>query len=102
MTGARVQRIAGVREALEETVCKLFAAVRPRSQFRRIHGELGHDHVLIADRGRPRIIDIEGMMFFDIEWEHVFLQLRFGRYYTALQADDLDDRRMHFYALALP
>ena len=31
-----------------------------------IHGELGPDHVLIDERGHPVIIDIEGVMFFDL------------------------------------
>jgi hypothetical protein len=49
-----------------------------------LHGELGPDHVLIDDRGQPALIDIEGLMFFDIEWEHAYLQLRFGDHYQRL------------------
>jgi hypothetical protein len=39
------------------------------------------DHVLIDAQGAPVLIDIEGLMFFDAEWEHAFLRLRFGRHY---------------------
>ncbi|WP_262380031.1 hypothetical protein [Nonomuraea sp. PA05] len=52
------------------------------------------------DDGRPVLIDIEGAMFFDVEWEHVFLRIRFGDHYARLRAGDLDERRMRLYALA--
>ena len=32
-------------------------------------------------------------MFFDIEWEHAFLRLRFGDHYRWLRASGLDDQR---------
>jgi hypothetical protein len=47
------------------------------------------------------LIDIEGLMFFDVEWEHVFLRLRFGEHYRLLRADGLDEARLRFYRLAL-
>jgi hypothetical protein len=97
----RVERVAAVRSRLEDTTRELAAAIRPRSQYGLIHGELGPDHVLMDERGRPVIIDIEGLMFFDVEWEHAFLQLRFGNYYDWLRAGDLDEQRMRFYRLAL-
>lgn len=65
-----------------------------------IHGELGPDHVLVDGDGGPVLIDIEGLMFFDVEWEHVFLRLRFGAHYHLLAVDGLDERRMRFYQLA--
>ncbi|MGV9288266.1 hypothetical protein [Streptomyces sp. NPDC003719] len=40
------------------------------------------------------MIDIEGLMFFDAEWEHVFLQLRFGDQYPALPRPGLDPARL--------
>jgi hypothetical protein len=41
-------------------------------------------------------------MFFDVEWEHVFLRLRFGSLYHQLMARaDLDERRMAFSTLAM-
>jgi Phosphotransferase enzyme family len=97
----RVERVAAVRGRLEDTTRELAAAIRPRSQYGLIHGELGPDHVLLDERGRPVIIDIEGLMFFDVEWEHAFLRLRFGDYYDWLRADDLDEQRLRFYRLAL-
>jgi hypothetical protein len=98
---SRDERVAEVHEQLEETVHELAGAVLPREEYTLIHGELGPDHVIVDELGDPVIIDIEGTMFFDVEWEHVFLQLRFGKYYRWLRADDLDDRRLRFYALAL-
>ncbi|MGW5792813.1 hypothetical protein ACWEV3_19595 [Saccharopolyspora sp. NPDC003752] len=35
------------------------------------------------------------------QWEHVFLELRFGDNYHHLRGDDLDDDRMRFYRLAM-
>jgi hypothetical protein len=40
-------------------------------------------------------------MFFDVEWEHVFLGLRFGPHYRWLRAHDLDEQRMQLYQLAM-
>jgi hypothetical protein len=97
----RVERVAQVREQLEEKIRELASVVRPRDEYSLIHGELGPDHVLVDEQGDPVIIDIEGTMFFDVEWEHVFLQLRFGEHYQWLRANDLDDQRLQFYALAM-
>lgn len=97
----RVPRVADARGPLEAAVRELGAAVRRRADYSLIHGELGPDHVLIGEHGHPVIIDIEGVMFFDIEWEHVFLQLRFGEHYRWLRADGLDDHRLRFYRLAM-
>ena len=75
--------------------------MQPRADYRLIHGELGPDHVLIDERGEPVLIDIEGLMFFDVEWEHVFLRLRFGERYRSLGEDGLDEERLRFYRLAM-
>ena len=97
----RVERLAAARGQLADLTRALAAAVPARAQYGLIHGELGPDHVLIDERGHPVIIDIEGVMFFDVEWEHAFLELRFGEHYRWLRATDLDDRRLRFYRLAL-
>ncbi|MFJ8784187.1 phosphotransferase family protein [Streptomyces sp. NPDC102476] len=98
----RDERIAVVREQLEETVRRLASAVRPRARHTLVHGELGADHVLLDDRGRPALIDIEGLMYADVEWEHVFLRIRFGpRHYDVLRAPGLDEDRMRLYRLAM-
>ena len=98
---SRVGRVAAIRGELEAVTTGLAAAVRPRADYRLIHGELGPDHVLIDERGGPVIIDIEGLMFFDVEWEHVFLRLRFGEHYRSLREDGLDEQRLRFYRLAM-
>ncbi|MFF4545470.1 phosphotransferase [Streptomyces sp. NPDC001435] len=97
----RDPRIAAARQALEDTVRSLAAEVRPRARYTLIHGELGPDHVLVDADGNPVLIDIEGLMYFDAEWEHVFLRLRFGPAYDALRAPGLDEARLRLYRLAM-
>ncbi|MEV4079242.1 phosphotransferase [Nonomuraea fuscirosea] len=96
----RVGRIAAERGAFEDALRGLHAAVRPRAGHGLIHGELGPDHVLIDDRDEPVLIDIEGASYFDVEWEHVFLKIRFGDHYERLRVDGMDERRLRFYRLA--
>jgi hypothetical protein len=55
--------------------------------------------VLVDDQGEPVLIDIEGLMFFDVEWEHTFLQPRYGEHDRWLRRDHLDEAR--FYRLAM-
>jgi hypothetical protein len=98
---ARDPRITQHRNELEEMLRGHAAVVTPRSDYSLIHGELGPDHVLIDQHGRPVIIDIEGLMHFDAEWEHVFLQLRFGRHYPLLRPGELDPDRLSLYRLAM-
>jgi hypothetical protein len=98
---ARDQRIAAARDPLEARLRELAAQVAPRQEYALIHGELGPDHVLVDAAGEPVIIDVEGVMFFDVEWEHVFLRLRFGADYRWLAREGLDGHRLAFYELAL-
>ncbi|MFJ5989152.1 phosphotransferase [Lentzea sp. NPDC092896] len=93
----RVPRIAAERDRLETQLRQRHSVIEPRTAYALIHGELGPDHVLVTD-GRPVLIDFEGVMFFDVEWEHVFLELRFGPHYRP--APGLDPARMSFYRLA--
>ncbi|MBE8520686.1 phosphotransferase [Amycolatopsis sp. H6(2020)] len=98
---ARVDRIAVVEHRLLDLLHERHAAVLPRAEYGFIHGELGPDHVLVDDRDEPVLIDIEGAMFFDVEWEHTFLELRFGTSYSCFRRDDLDRDRLRFYRLAM-
>lgn len=98
---ARDERIAAARGGLEQALFALAGGVRPRAHFGLIHGELGPDHVLVDRLGDPVLIDIEGMMFFDVEWEHVFLKIRFGEYYRWFDRPGLDRQRLRFYELAM-
>ncbi|WP_239150065.1 hypothetical protein [Streptomyces sp. SID8111] len=65
-----------------------------RTQHGLIHGELGPDHVLVDDSGHPVLIDIEGLMFSDVEGEHVTLQPRFSDQYSALSRPGLHPARL--------
>lgn len=97
----RVEALAAVEPRLVDLLRQRHDAVCARAEYGLIHGELGADHVLVDEHDRPVLIDIEGLMFFDIEWEHVFLELRFGDNYRYLRGEDLDDDRVRFYRLAM-
>ena len=96
---ARDQRIAAARDRLEDRLRELAAAVQPRAEYAVVHGELGLDHVLIDPGGRPVLIDIEDLLYFDVEWEHVFLRIRLGTDYPRLAVDGLDENRLALYLL---
>lgn len=97
----RMPSIAAARAELDERLRALAAAVRPRQEYGLVHGELGPDHVLVDGEGEPVLIDIEGLMYFDVEWEHAFLKMRFKYHYPPLRADLLDEDRLRLYRLAL-
>jgi len=82
----REPRIAAAAEQLRDALWTLAAQVRPRTRYSLVHGELGPDHVLVDAAGLPVLIDIEGLIWADVEWEHAFLELRFGDHYGHLQA----------------
>ncbi|MDI5968817.1 phosphotransferase [Streptomyces sp. SL13] len=97
---ARDHRIAGARVPLEERLRQLAAAVRPRAEYSVVHGELGLDHVMVDRYGQPVVIDIENLLYFDVEWEHVFLRLRHtDGQYQQLAVDGLDEDRLALYKL---
>ncbi|MBB5813605.1 phosphotransferase family protein [Streptomyces collinus] len=98
---ARDPRAAVARRELEEEIHALAAEVGPRDRHTLIHGELGADHVLLTPGGQPALIDVEGLMYFDVEHEHVFLRLRFGPHYEALRAPGLDEARLRLYRLSM-
>jgi hypothetical protein len=97
----RVPRVAAARAQLDETLRALASDIEPRSGCSLIHGELDSGHVLLTAEREPVLIDIEGLMYFDVEWEHVFLRLRYGQAYRWLRIDGLDERRMRLYSFAM-
>ncbi|MEV0903560.1 phosphotransferase family protein [Streptomyces hokutonensis] len=99
---AREPRVTAVHSQLADRLGELVARVRPRTEPPAlIHGELGGDHVRVTADGDLALIDIEGLMYFDLEWEHVFLSMRFGRHYDALRTEHLDEDRLRLYRLAM-
>jgi hypothetical protein len=94
---SREPRIARARDILEERLRVLAARIRPRARYSVVHGELGPDHVLVDADGQPVLIDIEGLVYFDVEWEHVFLRIRFDDAYRPLAAPGLDEDRLALY-----
>ncbi|GAA1118718.1 phosphotransferase family protein [Nocardiopsis metallicus] len=99
--GARRRpELARVAPRLERRLGEFFDRVEARPEHGVIHGELGPDHVLVDEGENPVLIDIEGLMYFDAEWEHTFLRLRFGDLYEHLERPGLDPARMDLYMLA--
>jgi Phosphotransferase enzyme family len=97
----RDRRIFDNRERLNDRLRELAATIRPRTEYSVVHGELGLDHVLVDADGNPVIIDFEDLKYFDVEWEHVHMQVRMGRDWArTVGADDLDEDRLALYMLA--
>lgn len=90
-------RAAERREELEDKLRTLYATVEPRSEFGLVHGELGPDHVLIGPNGEPVLIDIEGLMYSDVEVDHTWIRMRFEEHYRPLRDPGLDPARMKYY-----
>lgn len=97
---AREPRIAAVATELRRELRDRAAAVRPREGFSLVHGELGPDHVRLDAADRPHLVDVEGVSWGEPEWEHAFLELRFGPHYDALRSPGLDEDRLRSYRLA--
>lgn len=100
---ARDPRLAAAHDRIAYALRTAGDRVAARAGNTLVHGELGPDHVLVDAAGEPVLIDIEGLMYFDIEWEHAFLRLRFPGHYLALRPDAavLDPHREELYALAM-
>jgi hypothetical protein len=96
----RDPRITEASDRLAERLVTLCGRIRPRSEYSVVHGELGPDHVRIDAAGDPVVIDIDELLYFDVEWEHVFLRIRLHEKYPALAVDSLDGDRLALYLLA--
>jgi tRNA A-37 threonylcarbamoyl transferase component Bud32 len=97
---ARDGRLAEAHHRIAAHVEDLRAAVSPRETYGLVHGELGPDQVLVTPTGEPVIIDFEGLVYFDVEWDHAWLQLPFAEAYPALRPVDLDPDRVRLYRYA--
>jgi hypothetical protein len=89
----REPRIGAAADQLADELTRRYDAVEPRRSYGVIHGELGLDHVMVAG-DEPVLIDIEGAMVFDIEWEHAFMELRLGALYPVRKQAALDPDRL--------
>lgn len=65
-----------------------------------MHGELGGDHVLVTPAGEAVLIDIEGLTWFDVEWEHAWVRMRMETPYPELEPAGLDPDRLELYRYA--
>lgn len=93
----RDARAAADEAMLEEKLRTLHAALEPRAEFGVVHGELCGEHTLVGPEGEPVLIDIEGLMYTDVEVEHCWMRMRFGPHYEALRDPGLDLRRVRYY-----
>jgi hypothetical protein len=97
----RDQRAGAAQGRLETLLLSLAEPIKPRAASALVHGELGPDHVLLDHHGDPVLIDIEGAMYFDVEVEHVWMRMRFGRHYPTLSRARLDEDRLRLYQLCM-
>ncbi|GAB3334609.1 phosphotransferase [Micromonospora halotolerans] len=97
---ARDPRLADAHDRITAHVRHLRSAVTAREEYGLVHGELGPDHVLVTPAGEAVIIDFEGLAYFDVEWDHAWLQMRFGDTYSALHPVDLDPHRLELFRYA--
>ena len=95
------EALATASGTLRQQFLRLAESISPRRELGLVHGELDPSHVLVDSAGLPVLIDIEGLMYFDVEWEHAFLEFRFGEHYAPLQQANLDAARMSLYRMAL-
>ncbi|GAB3086030.1 phosphotransferase [Micromonospora schwarzwaldensis] len=93
----RDARAAEGEAMLEGKLRTLHAALGPRAEHGVVHGELCAEHTLVGLDGEPVIIDIEGLMYTDIEVDHCWMRMRFGPHYEALRNPDLDPQRVKYY-----
>jgi hypothetical protein len=97
---AQDSRLAEARDRIAAHVRELRDPVRPRRAYALVHSELGPEHVLVTPAGEVVLIDIEGLAYFDVEWEHAWLRMRFDEAYPALGPVEVDLDRMELYRYA--
>jgi hypothetical protein len=97
---ARDARLADAHHRIVEHIRALRDLVPARQTYGLVHGELGPDHVLVTPTGEAVMIDFEGLAFFDVEWDHAWLQMRFDAAYPTLQPVELDPDRLALYRYA--
>lgn len=94
-------RLAAAQEEVTGLIQELHAAIRPRAEYRLVHGELHPSNVLLDESMAPVITDIEDLTYFDVEWEHAFLRMVLEpEHYARLGLPPADEARIAFYDLA--
>jgi aminoglycoside phosphotransferase (APT) family kinase protein len=100
LIAARDARLAAARHRIADHLAALRAQIPPRQTYALVHGELGPDHVLVNPAGEPVLIDFEGLVAFDVEWDHAWTQMRFEDDYPRLGPVPLDPTRLELYRYA--
>jgi pterin-4a-carbinolamine dehydratase len=93
-------RLAAARHRIADHLLALRERVSPRQTYALVHGELGPDHVLITSSGEPVMIDIEGLIAFDVEWDLAWTEMRFEEAYPLLGPVPPDPARLDLYRYA--
>ena len=90
-------------DRIREMLGSLRGAIKPRTTYNLVHGELDPSHVLVRESDDAVfLVDIEGIAFADLESEHAFLKWRFTEDdYRSLARDDLDEERTAYYKLRM-
>ncbi|GIM97914.1 phosphotransferase family protein [Paractinoplanes toevensis] len=96
----RDPRLTAARNRIEDHLRGLRETVLPRREYGLVHGELGADHVFVNAAGEPVMIDFEGLIRFDAEWDHAWIEMRFGADYPRLDPAATDPARLALYSYA--
>jgi Phosphotransferase enzyme family len=96
-------QIAEHKERVTSKLQSLRAQLEPRATYCLIHGELAKEHTLVRQADQTVcFVDIEGLHFFDLEFEYSFLRMVYSaEEYAQLARTDLDPARMAFYKFAM-
>lgn len=85
------------QQKIMKTLNRMYENLKPRKEFTLVHGELAPNHILINEEDEVYFIDIEGMKYRDIEFEHSFLEFLFGENYRHIKSNKIDETRRIFY-----
>ncbi len=92
------QPVINIKEQIISCLNILYKKCIDNSEYSFIHFELGPNHVIVDKNNISYLIDFEGAKYFDAEYEHSFMNFRFGENYKYLTVDGLDSDKMEYYA----
>jgi hypothetical protein len=73
--------------------------VSVKEKYGLVHGELTPPHIFILDNGEIGLVDIEGLKYFDKEFDWAVLEMMYDGIIKL--PNDIDEKRMDFYKLCL-
>jgi hypothetical protein len=72
---------------------------KDNGSFVLIHGELTPEHIFLLDNGELGVIDIEGIKYFDCEYDWAVIDFMYNR--KVPLPDNIDIKKLDFYELCL-